>query len=190
MNSSSKTSLATVASLHRQLLISVSLCALSIGAQAQEKMKPGLWEMTVRSDMLKAMPAIPPAQLEELKKRGIKIPAMENGAAIQKMCVTAEMTDKVGKNPLQNNPGDCKEKSNSRAGSTYTVEMVCDSPRLKGTGTVKASFTEKSLQSVYDFKGVANNRPANQHIETTGKWLGADCGDIKPLVSAAGANKK
>jgi hypothetical protein len=183
MNSSSRIPLAPVASFHRQILISVSLCVIAMGAQAQEKMKPGLWEMTVRSDMLKSMPAIPPAQLEELKKRGIKIPAMENGAAIQKMCVTAEMTDKVGKNPLQNNPGDCKEKSSSRTGNTSTVEMVCDGPRLKGTGIIKATYSDKTLQSVYDFKGVSNNRPVNQNIETSGKWLSSDCGEVKPYAA-------
>ncbi|MFZ6799832.1 DUF3617 domain-containing protein [Undibacterium sp. Di24W] len=174
---------ASSASTCRQIAMSIALCAMALTANAQEKMKPGLWEMTVRSDMLKSMPAIPPAQLEELKKRGIKMPAMGNGAAIQKMCVTAEMTDKVGKNPLQNNPGDCKEKSSSRTGNTSTVEMVCDGPRLKGTGIVKATYSDKSLQSVYDFKGESNNRPVNQHIETTGKWLSADCGDIKPYAA-------
>jgi len=174
---------ASTVSTSRRLVLSIGLCAMTLAAQAQEKMKPGLWEMTVRSDMLKSMPAIPPAQLEELKKRGIKIPAMENGAAIQKMCVTAEMTDKVGKNPLQNNPGDCKEKSSSRTVNTSTVEMVCDSPRLKGTGIIKATYSDKTLQSVYDFKGVSNNRPVNQHIETSGKWLSADCGDVKPYAT-------
>nr|WP_315472935.1 DUF3617 domain-containing protein [uncultured Undibacterium sp.] len=176
---------ASTVSTSRRLVLSIGLCAMTLIAQAQEKMKPGLWEMTVRSDMLKSMPAIPPAQMEELKKRGIKIPAMENGAAIQKMCVTAEMTDKVGKNPLQNNPGDCKEKSSSRTGNTSTVEMVCDGPRLKGTGIIKATYSDKTLQSVYDFKGVSNNRPVNQHIETSGKWLSTDCGDVKPYAATA-----
>lgn len=163
------------------IFTAIGLCALSLPLLAQEKMKPGLWEMTVKSDMLKSMQSIPPAQLEELKKRGIKMPDMQDGAIKQKICVTKEMSEQNGKAPMQNSPGGCQQKSNKRQGNTHIMEMACDNPNLKGTGTVKATYTEKSLESTFDFKGIANRRPSIQHVETTGKWISADCGDIKPI---------
>ena len=35
----------------------------------------------------------------------------------------------------------------------------------------------------------SNNKPIDQHIETTGKWLGADCGDVKPIPAMMNAKK-
>ncbi|MFZ6820254.1 DUF3617 domain-containing protein [Undibacterium sp. Ji22W] len=169
------------------ILAIMGLNAFSASTHAEEKMKPGLWEMTVKSDMLKSMQSIPPAQLEELKKRGIKMPDMQDGAIKQKVCITKEMSEQNGKAPLQNNPGGCKQKSNKRQGNTYIMEMACDNPNLKGTGTVKATYTEKSLESSFDFKGIANRRPSIQHVETTGKWISADCGDIKPIKAPSDA---
>lgn len=165
----------------RYIITAIGLSALSLSIHAEEKMKPGLWEMTVKSDMLKSMQSIPPAQLEELKKRGIKIPDMQNGAIKQKVCITKEMSEQNGKAPLQHNPGGCQQKSSKRQGNTHIMEMTCDNPNLKGTGTVKATYTEKSLESSFDFKGIANRRPSVQHVETTGKWISTDCGDIKPI---------
>lgn len=163
------------------IFAAISLCALPFSIHAEEKMKPGLWEMTVKSDMLKSIQSIPPAQLEELKKRGIKMPDMQNGAIAQKVCITKEMSEQNGKAPMQNNPGGCQQKSSKRQGNTHTMEMTCNSPNLKGTGTVKATYSEKSLESTFDFNGIANRRPSVQHVETTGKWISADCGDVKPI---------
>lgn len=165
----------------RYIFAAIGLCAFSISTHAEEKMKPGLWEMTVKSDMLKSMQSIPPAQLEELKKRGIKMPDMQDGAIKQKVCITKEMSEQNGKAPMQHNPGGCQQKNSKRQGNTHFMEMTCNNPNLKGTGTVKATYAEKSLESSFDFKGVANGRPSVQHVETTGKWISADCGDIKPI---------
>ena len=151
-------------------------------AHAEDKMKPGLWEMTVHNDMLKKMPTLPPAQLAEMKKRGITMPEMKNGAAIQKVCITKEMAERQTKYASQSNPAGCKESNMVKSGNAYSMELVCDSPMLKGTGTIKGSLNGDTLMSTYDFKGTSHNRPINHHTETTGKWLSADCGDIKPIV--------
>ena len=37
------------------------------------------------------------------------------------------------------------------------------------------------MSSVYDFKGTSHGKPMNQHIENQGKWLGSDCGNVRPI---------
>jgi hypothetical protein len=84
-------------------LLMLSLLPASAVVLAAGQMKPGLWEMTVKSDAFKNMPKIPPAQMEQMRN------------------------------------------------------------------------------STYDFKGSAGGQPVSQHQETSGKWLGADCGNVKPV---------
>lgn len=163
----------------RIVLVSATLLSTATCAAA-DKMKPGLWEMTTKSDTMKAMPKIPPEQLEKMKQMGIKMPDMQNGSMVHKVCFTKEMVDQ-DKPPASSREQHCQNKSFNRSGNTYTAEMVCEGPDMKGTGTVKGSMTPESLNSVYDFKGTSRGKPINHHMETTGKWLDSNCGDTKPF---------
>ena len=167
----------------RIILISATLLSAASCAAA-DKMKPGLWELTTKSDSIKAIPKIPPEQLEKMKQMGIKMPDMKDGAMVNKVCYTKEMVDQ-DKPPSSGREGQCKNKGFNRSGSSYTSEIVCDSPDMKGNGTVTGSMTAESLRSVYDFKGTVHDKPISQHMETSGKWLSSDCGDVKPFAMPA-----
>lgn len=159
-----------------------SLMLVGASAFAEDKMTPGLWEMRVRSDAFKGLQNIPPAQIEELKKRGIQLPDIKDGNLVQKVCISKEMAESAGKSHMPGNPNGCKATKTTRQGNAFFMELTCNGPALKGSGTVKASFDSKSMQSVFDFKSSGGRAPANQHIETLGKWLQHDCGDIKAVT--------
>ncbi|MFZ6774525.1 DUF3617 domain-containing protein [Undibacterium sp. SXout7W] len=163
----------------RPLLLSLSLLALHV--QASDKMKPGLWEMSMRSDAMKSMPKISPEQIEKMKQMGIKMPAMQNGAMVHKVCISKEMTEQNAPFTAAKEQQSCQSKNVSKSGSNYSMDLICDSPEMKGVGTVKGSATGDSMSSVYDFKGTAHGQAISQHMETSGKWLSSDCGDIKPI---------
>lgn len=161
-------------------LIGISVMGMTTATSlAADKMKPGLWEMTMKSDAMKAMPKIPPEQLEKMKQMGIKMPDMQNGAMVHKICYTKEMVEQE-KPPASGREQQCQSKNFSRSGNAYSGDIICDMPEMKGTGNVKGSINPDSMTSVYDFKGVSHGKPYTQHMETTGKWLGSDCGDVKP----------
>lgn len=76
----------------------------------------------------------------------------------------------------------CESKNFQMSGNEYSVDVVCDGPELKGNGKAKGHFSSgESFTSVYDFKGTAHGKPVSQHHETAGKWLSADCGDVKSM---------
>ncbi|MET3120219.1 hypothetical protein AAKU64_004467 [Undibacterium sp. GrIS 1.8] len=165
-------------------LISLSLCALSLvsNAEAAGKSKAGLWEVTIQSDAMKNMPTIPPEQLEKLKQMGIKIPNMQNGGMTTQMCITKEMADRDQPPVNFKDQSGCQSKNIQKNGNTWSMDLVCDKPEMKGSGKVTGTYLgDDSVQSVFDFKGIANDKPINMHSETKSKWLSADCGDIKPL---------
>ncbi|CAN5372973.1 hypothetical protein BH11PSE11_BH11PSE11_31940 [soil metagenome] len=161
-----------------------SLITISFSASAADRMKPGLWSMAVKSDAMKSIPKMPPAQMEQMKKMGINLPEVrDDGAMVMKVCMTKEMTERDG--PPQAGPRDtgCEMKNYTRSGDSYSVDMVCDGPNLKGTGKATGKHASaESFTSTYDFKGTAHGQPTTQHHESTGKWLSDDCGSVKPAT--------
>jgi hypothetical protein len=152
------------------------------------QIKPGLWEMTMKSDAMKNMPAIPPEQLEQMRKMGIAIPKMQDGNISSKVCITREMAERDQLPQTGQDESGCQSKNYRRSGSSYTVDVVCNGPLMKGEGKIKGKFSgNESFSSTYDFNGVAHGQSINQHHETSGKWLSADCGSVKPI---AGQNQK
>jgi hypothetical protein len=152
---------------------------------AAEKIKPGLWEMRMRSDEIKSMPKIPKEQQDQMKQMGIKIPTMEDGVMVTKICVTREMSERDDFSMQQKEQSSCKTQNMIRSKDSYSLDLICNSPELKGTGKVKGSYAStESMQSTYDFKGTSYERPISQHMETTGKWLSSDCGEIKPHMTS------
>jgi hypothetical protein len=53
---------------------------------------------------------------------------------------------------------------------------------MKGEGKARGTFAGgEKFTSTYDFNGSMHGQPVSQHQESSGKWLGADCGSVKPL---------
>lgn len=169
-------------------IISAQLLTLLSGifflgnAAAIGKMKPGLWEMSIKSDSMRAMPKMSPEQMEQMKKMGVNMPVMEDGVIKTKVCISKEMAELDPTTAAHQNHSNCTSKNVVQNGNEYSMDLICDSPDLKGVGSVKGSFNgNDTVHSFYEFKGTAHNRPVNHHTETVGKLLSSDCGDIKPV---------
>jgi len=167
----------------KNLTISSILLCCSAAALAAGPMKPGLWEMTIKSDaMMKNMQKIPPEQLEKMKQMGINVPQMQDGGMVTKVCVSKEMADRDQPPEMNHKESGCEARNYQRTGSSYSVDIICDGPMMKGQGKAQGSFSgTDSFSSTYDFKGTAQGKPINQHHESKGKWLSADCGSVAPM---------
>lgn len=173
----------------RKTIVSILICcaAAAPAAWAAGQMKPGLWEMSMKSDAFKAMPKMSPQQMEQMRKMGVNVPQMQDGAMVSKVCITKEMAERE-QPPMGRNEAGCQSKNFQRSGNAYSGDIVCDGALMKGTGKVKGTFASDSgFTSVYDFKGTAHGQPMNHHSETSGKWLAADCGSVKPVAEMAPA---
>lgn len=167
------------------LSVLMALLLLSSAVLAQDKMKAGLWEMTMKSDMMKNMPKIPPEQMQKMKEMGIAVPQMQDGGMVTRVCITKEMAERDEAPEMNYKESGCQPKNYQRAGSSYSVDIVCDGPDMKGRGTARGKFDGgNSFTSTYDFKGTMHGQPVNQHHENSGKWLGADCGSVVPAGAA------
>ncbi len=171
--------------MKKMMLMLVPALLCSSGAFAASPMKPGLWEMTMKSDMMKNMPKISPEQIEQMRKMGIEVPQMSDGGIVTKVCITKEMTERDEVPEMNNKELGCEGKNYQRSGSTYSLDLVCEGPQMKGVGKVKGSYPGNDrFSSIYDFKGTAHGQPINQQHETNGKWVNADCGNVAPMGAA------
>jgi hypothetical protein len=168
-----------------------ALAATCLPAAAQN-LKPGLWEISNKmagnpelekamADMQKQMADMPPAQRKQMEemmaKQGVKMAPGGGGAMAMQMCLTKEMVER-NEMPMDSN---CKMTSQSRSGNTQKMAYACSNPPSTGEGT----FTYHSPESYSGkmvVKTMAQGKPETMTMNSTGKWLKADCGNVKPVM--------
>ena len=152
---------------------------------AAEQMKPGLWLVSIKSDAMKNNPQMQhmtPQQMESMRKMGVNVKQMQDGIIETKVCMTKEMVERDHP-PMGNNQKDCHIDKFERSGSSYTAKMVCDGTNMQGTAIIKGKHSGLENYSwTSDFKGTARGHKIDSHQEANGKWLGSDCGDVKPVT--------
>jgi hypothetical protein len=172
-----------------------AVLATGASAAGAQSMKPGLWEITskmqsgsgqMERQMAQAqerMANLPPDQrkmMEEMMARqGVKMGTAGGGGMTMKVCMTKEMVER-SEMPSQQR-GDCKTTSQSRSGNTMKMAFACTNPPSSGEG----QFTFNGSEG-YTMKMAVNTtvqgKPETMNMDASGKWLGADCGDVKPMV--------
>jgi hypothetical protein len=135
------------------------------------------------AQMQKQMAAMPPAQRKQMEemmaKQGTQMPAAAPGGGMSmKMCMTKEMAER-SEIPAQQ--GDCKTTQQSRTGNTMKVAFTCTNPPSSGEG----QYTFTSAEA-YNMKmtvtTTVQGKPQKMNMEGSGKWLSADCGNVKPVA--------
>jgi hypothetical protein len=183
---------------NRMKPIHLTIAVLALGASATasaQSLKPGLWEITNKmqsssgqmeqnmSQMQQQMANMPPEQRkmveEMMAKQGVKMgPGGPGGGITARICMTKEM---VERNELPSQRGDCKTTQQARAGNTMKMAFTCTNPPSSGEGQVTYTSPES-----YAMKMMVNTqvqgKPEKVNMDGTGKWLGSDCGNIKPMV--------
>lgn len=175
----------------------VALCTLAAGGVLAQsagpgpKIEAGLWEITialksqsgkVEAAMKQAQAYIanmPPAQRKQVEDmmaaQGMRLGDRNSTV---KACISKEDAER-GEIPQQ--AGDCTQQVLDRNSTSMRVKFSCNtSPPANGEATVKFdSPTAYSSTGIVDT--VVMGAPEKVNVDQTGRWLGADCGSVKPL---------
>lgn len=180
----------------------VLLAALAVAASAAgaQNLKPGLWDVSHKMQSASAkqgmgaldqqLANMPPAQRKQVEammaKQGVQpgsgSPA---GGMSMKICLTREM---VERNEISGQQGDCKTTQQSRSGNTLKTAYTCTRPPTSGVTEVTFVGTEAYRMKMAATTTV-NGRSEKVEMEGAGKWLGADCGTVKPFAPPPAAKK-
>ncbi|MEO7497019.1 MAG: DUF3617 domain-containing protein [Massilia sp.] len=170
-------------------------CALAPGllfAAPATKIKPGLWESTSKmgagdSRMQQAMAmlqSLPPEQRKMMEsamaKQGVSMSA--DGGVQAKVCVSKEMAE-ANQLPMQQR-GSCTYQHGPLVGGAMKFSFSCTNPTASGEGSVNFAG-DSSYDGNMQIKSSATGQAETVNVQTSGRWLAADCGAIKPMAMPA-----
>lgn len=175
-----------------------TICLAAAAAHAQG-MKPGLWEVTQKlqsasgqmeqalAQAQQQLASLPPEQRKKVQemmaRQGVSMGGPTPGAMGMRMCITREMAERA-ELPVQQQ-GDCRSTTSGRSGNTMKMTFSCSNPPSSGEGQLTFSSPE-----AYTMKMVVNTvvqgRPEKMNMDASGRWLGADCGSVRPMAPAPG----
>jgi hypothetical protein len=183
-------------SMTRTFLAGAILLGCALPALAQS-IKPGLWDlssqfsspdkqvqatMNAAQEHLAKMSPEQRAQMQQmLRQNGVQLDLGNNGAIRTKVCMTREMAER-NEFPVQQ--GDCTQKFTRQAGGNGTLAFSCTKPKITGQGTV-TRISDTSYRAQMRVTSAEQGKPQVVDTNVTGNWVGADCGGLKPLGSAA-----
>ncbi len=185
-------------------IATAALLLLPLAALADSHQKAGLWEITSQMQMKndkmaaaagKQQMQMTPEMQQMLAARGIKMPQMNaDGSMTQsmtnKICISPEQAAKSD-HPDFGRESQCKMTKSSYSGNSFSGEMTCNSPEMNGTGQINMTMEGNTgYHGTMHFSGTsAHGGPMEMNNQMSGKWLGADCGDVK-TAQQMGADAK
>jgi len=167
--------------------------------------KPGLWEIQNqmsmngqqmpdmsqhaaemqknRAEMQKHLAEMPP----EMQARMKAALSQNNQMGMTDKGVTVCMTqDQIDRSEISRDPNNhCKMTDMQHNGDVTTIKMHCDAPHQADMSTIVTRINDT------EWKSTTHMTAGDRTIDSTGhgKWLKADCGDVKPLGQTNPAKK-
>ncbi len=182
-------------------IVAVGL-ALIVSLAAQNTLpvppvKPGLWETKISqldangrevpSPELAALSRMPPEtrarMAEAMRARGVQMPD-ENG--VMKTCLTKETFESGAWQQMASESG-CTTTFSTRSASAWKWHSSCAALNAESDGETVFNGAEgyrTKMTTTVTVRGTTNT--STRIVQ--GKWLGAACGDVKPLMAPAGRN--
>ena|SRR6185503_8006854 len=163
----------------------LSLTTLAIAQTPMMDVKMGLWETTTKMNMgnMPNMPKIsdedlakmPPAQRAQIENM---MKSMQGAPVTVKSCMTKEKMEKNGfmqERPNQN----CKQTITNNTARSMDATVVCTGAQAMTATIHVESASSTAYTGTMKAKAQARGGEMDMTIEMAGKWLGADCGDVK-----------
>lgn len=136
--------------------------------------KAGLWEITTTMNMPN-MPQMSPQQMAQMQAMGMHMP-MGHTMTVQR-CMTAEDVAQDKPPPMHNR--ECTMINVKIDGHTFSGDTVCNGD-FQGQGHFSVTYDGDSHYSgTTSMTGSANGHPISTSNSFDGKWVSADCGNVK-----------
>jgi hypothetical protein len=166
------------------LILGTAMCTAALGATLD--VKTGLWEVSSSGETTgmppippEALAQMPPEQRAQMQARMAAAMARSNKPDVSRSCIT-EKTLQHGLNFNEQDRANCKRTTVSSSSSQIDVRMECTGEqKMNGTFHFEA-IDRQTMRGKIDL--VVSNGANTMTMKRTmqGKWLGSDCGNVKP----------
>jgi hypothetical protein len=194
LSSSTSDSGATMKFFPHALVIAAAASAAVAAPAMAQAIKPGLWETKNKvggaagSKMQEAMAMVQQQMASMPPEQRAKIEAMmgrqgvvvNNDGVVAKVCITPEMAARQQFPMQKQGNGNCDYQHGPMVGDTMKFSFTC----TNGSGNGSATFTSPTAYTS-NTRMTSNVTGASETVEvaSTGRWLAADCGAVKPLAA-------
>ncbi len=176
------------------LAASCVLSSLAFAVAAPPPVPPtkvGLWEVRMavldanghevaapeQAALAKMSPEARARMAEAMKARGVSLPDA-NGAT--KVCLTKALFDSGSWQQLASDTG-CTTSYSTQSAATWKWHSSCTTLKSESDGETVFSSAEHYKTKVTTTTSVTGTAKTSTRI-LEGKWISADCGDVKPLT--------
>jgi hypothetical protein len=181
----------TIALAASSVLACLALVAAAAGPLPVPPVKPGLWEARMsaldanghetpgpqQGALSRLSPEARAKMADAMKARGLSMPDA-NGAT--KVCLTKDMFESGKWQQMASDAG-CTTNYSTLSGSTWKWHSSCTTFKSESDGEAVFNSSESYRTKVTTTATVMGKTNTTTRI-VQGKWLGADCGDIKPFT--------
>jgi hypothetical protein len=172
--------------------VPLSLACVTLAGQLPvPPVKPGLWETRMSaldangretaSPEQAALSKLPPEtrarMAEVLKARGLSMPDADGAT---KACFTKEMFESGRWQQMASETG-CTTNYSTRSSTMWKWHSSCQALKSESDGEVVFS-SPQSYRVKFTSTAMVNGKTNTSTRIVQAKWLGADCGDIKPFT--------
>lgn len=179
----------------------LSLAVLATVPAAAQSIKPGLWDINssgpvgstgnarftpqqiaIAKDLLAAMPDAQRQQMEAaMAQAGAgDVKLTDNGVSL-KQCISKEQAADYSNLIIRE--GSCTVQRTPVVAGVSNFTMSCTNPAASGSGSVRFQGDSAYTLDMTTTTNI-NGQALTNKLAATGKWLGADCGGIKPAARA------
>jgi hypothetical protein len=135
----------------------------------------------VQAPELAALSKMPPemrAQMAAMMKaRGVQMPD-ESGA--MRSCLTRELLESDGWQQMAADTG-CTTTYSTRSNTVWRFHSSCKAMNAESDGETTFTGSEGYRSKITTTSTIGGKKTTTTRV-IEGKWLGASCGDVKPLV--------
>ncbi|MDP9051177.1 MAG: DUF3617 domain-containing protein [Acidobacteriota bacterium] len=181
-------------------LVLVLMCAATgLGQVGAAPIKPGLWETQVTSTNVMSMPpemesrmaAMPPEQQAMMRSRmgGAPVTTTHKGCMASQASMDSMLNDAQQKAGLK-----CTFSNRQETGSTLSFDTACTMQQttMKGHSTFHVVDADHATGTTHMEGTMTTPRGSTTmkfDSKMSSKYLGADCGDVKPYSAGAAQGK-
>ena len=163
----------------RSVILAASTLAavFSLPALSADKIKPGLWDVTVDMNLGANAPPIPPGALEQMQQMGLEVPFAQ--PITRQTCITPEQAAQDKIPAVTDAQSGCSVTNSKRSGNNYSAEMVCNG-QMQGKGSMNMTLQDpKHYSGTMKFQGAGpGGMPIDMTSTAKGTWVSADCGGV------------
>jgi hypothetical protein len=160
--------------------VSMSFTTVALAQAPVLDVKMGLWEITSTTNLGGQIPTVDTSKMTPEQKAQMEaVMKAMTGTHSAKTCITREKFNKSNFMTNDESGKTCKQTVATNTRTSLDATVVCTGERARTEQMHIEALSSTSVEASIKLSSAEQGRPMTASVTMTGKWLGADCGNLK-----------